>query len=98
MAQRSRFSLTLSCSLGNDHFCNLLIKLACDAVLAFLTIPLPSTSASSYTHYSPNELSGAPVSASLYGSEDSSDISSDASPNDPDYFPQLADFGEFEQE
>lgn len=98
VSHRHTFFALYEMDADQPHNRDGLIKLACDAVLAFLTIPLPSTSASSYTHYSPNELSGAPVSASLYGSEDSSDISSDASPNDPDYFPQLADFGEFEQE
>lgn len=50
-----------------------MVKLACDAVVAFLSTVMPTTQGNSYTHFSPSEIVRDSVAAALYDVDDFSD-------------------------
>jgi hypothetical protein len=69
-SQGTTFHTHYGTDLDNAQTVDGLEKLACDAVLAFLTTSMPTTQGSSYTHASPTKTTPSSVSASLYTAGD----------------------------
>lgn len=71
-------------------------KLACDAVLAFLTTSMPTTQGSSYTHAAPAAAAANSVSASLYSAGDLGQHPGTPTPRTPDPADRTPDDGDLD--